>query len=290
MKPLMTTAALSALMLGMAACSQSSDDIAMSDNEDSMSATEAEQTTGTDEMAEDDANMMDADTEMADASTETTYLGSSEISADSLIGAEVIGSDGEKIANVEDLLVDASGQIDSLIFRSGEVIDVAGDKGALAYDQVDLTMNDGEDPRFTVAMSDEAINQVAEFEQEGLNDYRLISEMIGTTADLSGSDDSARIEDVILDSSGRIQYAVVTDPAVMDEMRVIGFDRISVDGSDNSKIMIDATVDELSTMSLFEYQERMNDEDMSTDDMDMTPDSSMESDADMEDDDTTSPK
>ena len=85
MKPLMTTAALSALMLGMAACSQSSDDIAMSDNEDSMSATEAEQTTGTDQMAEDDANMMDADTEMADASTETTYLGSSEISADSLI-------------------------------------------------------------------------------------------------------------------------------------------------------------------------------------------------------------
>jgi len=252
MKNLMITAAASALMLGAVACSQSSDDIEMGDANYSETETAA---TDTDGMETAETDMMAGD--VADDTTmqqvETVYLTSGEYSADELIGSEVIGADGEKIANVEDLLVNASGDVDSVIFRAGDFIDMVGDKGALEFDQLDLVATGEDDPRFTVSMTDEAIQEVADFEQDGLNDYRLASEMIGTTADLANSDDSARIEDIIITEDGSVAYAVISDPMAMEEMRQLAFNRISVEQGDGGSIVIDATAEDISMMPIFAY-------------------------------------
>ena len=259
MKTLMITAATSALMLGMAACSQSSDDIEMDESE--YSETETDET-GMEEDA--DGNLMDAETDAEDTNQDITYLASGELSAGNLIGAEVTGADGEQVAVVDDLLLGSSGQVESIIFRASDMLDFTGDKGALAYDELDMTMADGDDPRFSVSMTDEAIQNVAEFDQEGLNDYSLVSEMIGTNAPLADSDDDARIEDLVINQSGMVQYAVISDPAMMGEMRVLEFDRISVQGEGDSEIMINATAEEIDGMPLFEYVEEADMDDMST--------------------------
>lgn len=257
MKNLMITTAASALVLGMAACSQASDDVQVSDATYGETQT-AETTTGPDmtepDMAQADRNLMDAEAGMDTEASATVYLAETDLSAEELIGAKVTGVDGKDIATVDDLLINTDGEIGSVIFKSGDFLDVTGKKGAIPYEQVDLTVTAGEEPRFNVAMTEEAIQNVAEFEQEGLNDYRLASEMIGTTAGFVNSDDNARIRDLIVSQDGSVQYAVVSDPLMVEEMRALDFSRIQVEQGDGGPIVIDASKADFKTMPRFAYE------------------------------------
>ena len=244
MKKLMITAAASALMLGAAACSDG--DVKTSD------ASYDSQTTETAEMTDaNDTDIMMDDADVVDV--ETVYLASGELSAGELIGAEVMGVDGEKIATLDDLLINPDGSIDTVVFRSGDFVDLIGTKGALAYDQLDLTMTDDNEPGFTVGMTEDAIQQVAEFDQDGLNDYRLASEMIGTQADFLNSDESVRINDIIISPEGEAKYAVVSESALPGDERQLAFNRISVEQGDGGSIVIDASAQDFDMMPIFKY-------------------------------------
>ena len=264
MKNLMITTAAAALLMGAAACSQAADDIELGEANygESQSAEAANETDPSNaEMASNEAgqaevngNLMDADPEMAPRDAGITYLADSELSAGNLIGAKVTGATGEDIATVDDLLINAGGEVESVIFRSGDFIDIVGTKGALPYSAVDLTMAADADPRFSVGMTEEAIQEVAEFEQDGLNDYRLASEIMGTTAAFVNSNDSVRIRDIILSQDGTVQYAVISDPLMLDDMRTIGFDRIQVEQGDGGLVVVDAAKADLTSMPRFAYE------------------------------------
>jgi len=245
MKKLMITAAASALMFGAAACS----------NETEMN--EAAYDTDTAEMAqtdETDDEYAEVDAEAPDY--ETVYLVAGNLSAGEIVGAKVIGADGEDIATVDDLLIGDNGQIETVVFRSGDFIDLAGMKGSLPYSDLDVAMVENGEPAFTISMTEEDIQNVAEFDQEGLNDYRLVSEMIGTTADFTNSDDSARINDVIVSEEGEALYAIIGDP-ILGEDRQIGFDMIMVEqnADNNDTIMINASSEDLEMMPVFRYEQ-----------------------------------
>ena len=238
MKKLMITAAASALIMGAAACSNEND-VAMNDN----GYDEAEMETADSETAP----------EMAEApDVETVYLMSGDLSAGELIGAKVIGADGEDAATIDDFIINSDGQIDRVVFRSGDFIDLLGTQGALAFDQLDLEMAADNEPRFTVSMTEEALQNVEEYDQDGLNDYSLASEIIGTTADFTNSDESARINDIIISADGEAKYAIVGD-TIMDNDRQLDFDRIIVD-DDGDALMIDAAADDLAMMPIFIYE------------------------------------
>ena len=245
MKKLMITAAASALMFGAAACS----------NETEMN--EAAYDTDTAEMAqtdETDDEYAEVDAEAPDY--ETVYLVAGNLSAGEIVGAKVIGADGEDIATVDDLLIGDNGQIETVVFRSGDFIDLAGMKGSLPYSDLDVAMVENGEPAFTISMTEEDIQNVAEFDQEGLNDYRLVSEMIGTTADFTNSDDSARINDVIVSEEGEALYAIIGYP-ILGEDRQIGFDMIMVEqnADNNDTIMINASSEDLEMMPVFRYEQ-----------------------------------
>ena len=122
MKNLMMTAAASALMFGMAACSQASDDIEMGDANYGETQT-AQNTQG--DMADD--NELVEDTEaLGDVSDHpgatdgaenmgAVFLAENELSAEEMMGAKVIGSTGEDIATVDDLLINADGEVESFL-------------------------------------------------------------------------------------------------------------------------------------------------------------------------------
>ena len=245
MKKLMITAAASALMFGAAACS----------NETEMN--EAAYDTDTAEMAQTDeteGEYAEVDAETPDY--ETVYLVAGNLSAGEIVGAKVIGANGEDIATVDDLLIGDNGQIETVVFRSGDFVDLAGMKGSLPYSDLDVTMVEDGEPAFTISMTEENIQNVAEFDQEGLNDYRLVSEMIGTTADFTNSDDSARINDVIVSEDGEALYAIIGDP-ILGEDRQIGFDMIMVEqnADNNDTIMINASSEDLEMMPVFRYNQ-----------------------------------
>lgn len=248
MKNLMITTAASALLFGAAACSQASDDVQVAEAPYEETQT-AEQTNGTDmtemDMAEAKGDAMEA---------EVVYLADTDVSAEELTGAKVIGVNGEDIATVDDLLINSDGKVESIIFKSGDFLDITGKKGAISYDQVDLTITADNEPRFTVGMTEDAIQNVAEFEQDGMNDYRLASEMIGTTANFTRSDDSTRIRDIIVGQDGTVEYAVVSDPLMMEDMRQLDFSLIQVEQGDGDKIVIDAAKTDFEMMPVFAYE------------------------------------
>lgn len=281
MKKLMITAATSALMVGMAACSQSSDDIEM--GEANYGETQTAQTTQGD-MANDNEMVEDAEAlgDVADHPGATdgaenmgeVYLADNELSAEELMGAKVIGASGEDIATVDDLLINADDEIESVIFKSGDFLDITGKKVAIPYNEVDVTMAVDQEPRFSVGMTEEAVQNVAEFEQDGLNDYSLASEMIGTTADYTASEKNARIRDIIVDDSGSVKYAVISDPVMMDDLRRLEFDRIRVEQGDGG-LVIEASADEIETLPVFVYEVEADDSDMPMNQDTMMDDDSM---------------
>ncbi|GGB68412.1 PRC-barrel domain-containing protein [Henriciella pelagia] len=249
MKNLMMTAAASALILGAAACSQSeSTEYGETSYNETRTAELADETTMDDEVL-----MAETDTDADMVEAETVYLTSAQMSADELIGAEVIGSDGEKVAVVDDFLLASDGTVKSIVFKAGELNDLVGEKGALPYDQLQFTVDADNEPRFTVAMTDEAMEQVAEFEQDGLNDYRLASEIIGTSAEFINSDESIRINDIILNDAGKASYAIVGD--MMGDERQIAYSKINIEQGDGGSIIIDASYDDLQMMPIFKYEQ-----------------------------------
>jgi sporulation protein YlmC with PRC-barrel domain len=243
MKKLMITAAVSALMFGAAACSNDND-ATMDDANygDETTVAETDMSTDTDDM-----DMVEV---------ETVYLTSGQLSAGEIVGAEVMGADGEKIATVDDLLMNSDGQVEMVVFRSGDFIDLVGTKGALPYGELNLVMVEDDEPGFTVSMTEEAIQNVAEFDQDGLNDYSLASELIGTTGEFMNSDESARINDIIVSANGEALYAIIGSPTMVGNDHQLDFSNVMLetdDDGDDVDIVFGGSATELEMLPVFKY-------------------------------------
>ncbi|KDA04334.1 PRC-barrel domain-containing protein [Hyphomonas oceanitis] len=202
-------------------------------------------------------------TDMADATVDKTTMDEVEVArasyvmaageyeASELIGDDIIGADGEKIATVADVLIGKDGAPGQIVFRDGGVLGVAGDLGTLPFSSVSVKLDAEGEPEVSAALVDESLEGVAEFEQDGLNDYSLASELIGTNAELAVADNYTRITDLIMDAEGHVKHAVVTDGVsgvASDERLVIDFNAITVvQGDSEGEVMINKTPEQLKT-------------------------------------------
>lgn len=244
MKSLLVSVASAALILPLAACSPNNnaeertaaaedDNAAGLGDDDRVPAAEetrvADETTNAVLPAGDTRNTAGTDTTMdnsygADNGIErTAYLGPNEISAKELLGEEIYGADNpadtteESIAHVDDLLIDADNKVTSIVYVSGGVAGVGGTKSTIPYNKVGLSFEADEpagesDPEVRVSMTDDQARAAKEFDQAGMNDYRLASEIIGSKVDLAsteGDDDDAVINDLVLAKDGTVKQVIV---------------------------------------------------------------------------------
>lgn len=189
------------------------------------------------------------------AMDDVVTLEADQLSAKELLGEGVIGSTGERIARIDDLVIDDEGEASSVIFLSGGFFGLGGKKGALDYDRVDLAIEENHDPRVRVSMTEEAIQTVAEFETDSANDYSLASEIIGASARLSDSDEEATISDLILDRDGKVRY-VVAHEGVLDilsaDRRAFAFSDLTIEEGAGG-LILNATADSFKNAARFEY-------------------------------------
>lgn len=232
MKSLLATAGALALMMSAAAC----------DTSETADLNNREAT----EVSEVDTSMT-GDTEMADISTTNYTLASGEYEASDLIGAAVRNAAGEEIATVSDVWFGAEGSAPMLIVRDGGVAGVGGDLRTVAYNAAAITPDpedvDGE-PNVFVQFTDESLENQPEFEQTTANDFRLASEMIGATVEISYSGESARINDLILSETGAARYAVLApDLASTDQILVDAGNIIAAEGDADGELTLDVTAE-----------------------------------------------
>lgn len=167
--------------------------------------------------------------EMADASatvpsTRPTYqLASGEREASDLIGASVHNPAGEEIANVADIWLGANGSAPVLVLRDGGVAGVGGTLRTVAFSAATVAEDPettGDEPNLTVRLTDTTLEMMPEFEQAKMDDFHLASELIGTTANVMFNNEPARINDLILSSTGEVRYAVIS-PDVLSPGQIV---------------------------------------------------------------------
>lgn len=81
-----------------------------------------------------------------------------------IVGAKVYAETGEKIGDVNDLMVDASGRITGVVVGVGGFLGVGEKSVALPYADVSLATDDQGKPRLTVDVSKEALQKAPAFE------------------------------------------------------------------------------------------------------------------------------
>ncbi|MEQ8936319.1 MAG: PRC-barrel domain-containing protein [Amphiplicatus sp.] len=197
----------------------------------------------------------DAQIEAKAETSAIKYLEADQISAKDLLGEEIAGSTGDNIAHIDDLVIDANGKADKVVFKSGGAFGLGGKRGALDYGQVTVAVDESADPRTSVSMTEEAIKSVAEYVTEEANDYRLASELIGASAKLSTSDEEATITDLILSQDGSIEHVIVQNGlvgAVGGEKMAVDYTTIAIEQGDGG-VVINLTPDELAASQRFEY-------------------------------------
>lgn len=81
-----------------------------------------------------------------------------------IVGANVYAKSGEKIGDVNDLIVDASGKVTGVVVGVGGFLGVGEKSVALPYADVSMGTDDKGKPRLTVDVSKEALQKAPAFE------------------------------------------------------------------------------------------------------------------------------
>ncbi|WP_411818322.1 hypothetical protein [Hyphococcus sp. DH-69] len=226
MNKLLITAAASALLLPLSANAESQNKAEMN--------------------AEARTNMEAGTTTTADYSASgTVWMSPSSLSAKELLGEGIRGADGERIARIDDIEIDANGNASKAIFLSGGVFGLGGTRGALDYQQMDIEIDSEHEPIVSVSLSEEAIQAVAEYRTEEMNDYSLASEIIGAKVDLEtandNDDDDAVINDIILSADGRVEHLLVQKSAIgsigMGERYAVAYSKLAVEQGDGGLVL-----------------------------------------------------
>ena len=228
MKALLSTAGALALMMSAAACGASDTATIESPGATQIAGTEA---------------AMNDDLQTADVAAATYTLASGEYEASDLIGAPVHNAAGEEIATVSDVWLGTNGAAPMLVVRDGGVAGVGGDMRTMAYDVAMITPDpedtDGE-PDVFVKMAGDTLSTLPSFEQASADDFRLASEMIGSTVAISYSGESARINDLILSETGQARYAVISpDLASTDQILVDAGNITVAEGDADGELVLD---------------------------------------------------
>ena len=128
-------------------------------NEDEAPATPP--ATAADEPMTDDPAIA-ADEPMLDG--EWTPVDLATVSAERLIGADIVSHDEEKIAAVEDVLITDTGEVESIVAQFGGFLGFGTDKVLLTMDEVEIVQDESERLVVRTGLTPETIETKPEYE------------------------------------------------------------------------------------------------------------------------------
>ncbi|EWY41302.1 hypothetical protein N825_27530 [Skermanella stibiiresistens SB22] len=128
--------------------------------------------------------------ESANSALSTTGSTMDQASAEDLIGKDVMGSDGEKIGSVQDVILDpTSGSAEQVVISSGGFLGIGAKQIAVNYGQVKVQADaDGDEDHLTVSRMTQAdVEGMPEFEYNDTMTSFNKSGDTGATADQHGT-------------------------------------------------------------------------------------------------------
>lgn len=257
MKRLFLTTSAAALMLGAAACSGADTHVQTAETDTAAmteTATYDRDYTSEEAMygdAQIESELTEGETRQASLDRDGYVLASDEFLTSELIGEEVTDSTGEEVGEVEDVLLASGSMQPMLVIRDG----FAGDLHTVSFEQATVWFDEENEPEVRMDLTEEMLDDLQEFEQNGMNDFRLASELTGTNANLAFNDKTVRVTDLIMKADGQAKYAVVSDgivDAVTDKRFLIDPAKIMIaQGDSDGEVVIDLTEEDFATAMSF---------------------------------------
>jgi sporulation protein YlmC with PRC-barrel domain len=187
-----------------------------------------------------------------------------------LIGAPIRGATGERIARVDDLVIGADGRIETVVFLHGGFAGLGAERGSIPYSEVELQLANEDDPRLRVSMTEDSLESIAAYEANELREFRLASELVGSNASLQADEDEVLITDLLVDSNGVVQSAVVAQGFLAqftDDLVLVPFNRVSIAQGDGG-VVIDMTEADFDSAVTYDRAARYNRTESETTDSD----------------------
>jgi len=245
MKTLLATASATVLLLGAAACSPA----------EGPAATNGYETRGPQVVEYDDATVETANADALDSVRAEYRLAQGEIEASDLIGASVRNGADEEIATVADLYLGEDGASPVILIRDGGVAGVGGELRQIAFTSATVTAPANDEPEVLVQIAEETLETLPAFEQDGMNDYRLASEIMGATTPVSFREDDVRITDLILTNSGELRYAVISPSLASTDQFVVRANAIRVaEGDSDGDVVLDMDEAEFDEAPMYRWE------------------------------------
>lgn len=149
-------------------------------------------------------------------------LGGQRWHAEALIGADVIGDEGEEFGNVENIVVNADGSVESVIVEAGGFLDMGDTHLSVPWDNMTYMP---EEEAVQVSVSADNVDSFTLFETRGevegpsnqpnewrvtelLDDYVLVNDGVGF----------GLVEDVVFSQQGQLQAVVVKPDVQYDDL------------------------------------------------------------------------
>lgn len=168
-------------------------------------------------------------------------------------GLPIIGTDEEDIATVDNVLMSPEGMAEALIVEEGAVFGLGGDEVRFDFARADFNRDDeGDEPRVSISMDEEALENVEAWEREAMSETWLASDIDGAEAGLSDTDETVQITDVILSEDGQAEFLIVESGlfGLGGEARRVDFDALQVAEGDGS-MQLDMTLQEFEQSALW---------------------------------------
>lgn len=187
------------------------------------------------------------------------YRTKTSLSGKELLGEGIHGAKGDRIARIDDIVLDANGKADKVVFLSGGVFGFGGTRGALDYNAIDIAYEDEDyEPVVSVSLSEEGIQSAVEYETEEMNDYSLISEIIGSKVNLiddEDEDDDAVINDIILSDAGTVQHLIVQESVISSigagTKYAVPYAKLQVEQGAGGGLVLDMTEEQLEASPVY---------------------------------------
>lgn len=245
MKTLLATASATVLLLGAAACTPA----------EGPAATNGYETSGPQVVEYDDATVETANADPLDSVRAEYRLAQGEMEASDLIGASVRNVADEEIATVADIYLGEDGASPVILIRDGGVAGVGGELRQIAFEGATVTGPAGDEPEVLVQIAEENVDTLPSFEQDGMNDYRLASEIMGATTPVSFRQDDVRITDLILTNSGELRYAVISPSLASTDQFVVPANAIRVaEGDGDGDVILDMDQNEFDEAPMYRWE------------------------------------
>lgn len=192
-------------------------------------------------------------------STRKAYvLATGEIEASDLMGASVQNPSGEEISIVEDVWLANGSSPALLVLRDGGVAGVGGELRTAAFDAAVILPDPdkpGDEPNVLIRLTAASLDILPAFKQASADDYRLASEMIGKTVTVNSSGDSVRINDLLLSSTGKTNFVVISPDLVSLEQIVVDADSIVVsEGDTDGEVVLDLTAEDIAAAPAYKRE------------------------------------